>query len=171
MACELIDGGLDKDCNSNIGGLFTKMWIATFGDPDDITYTSPGNKIDAIANSTFYEFNFSRGSSSYQETQAFDAATGNSLNTQTITLALNRREQEKKDVIVTLGGFQELWIICKDNNGKYFLFGETLGCILTNNDGGSGLAKTDPNRYTLTLVGEEPALATEVVDETAFTVG
>ena len=171
--CELLNGGIPKDCEKNLGGLFSKMWITERSNILSITKGSPDTTISAItmvSPSVFYGFAFNRGTSSYLESQTFDAATGNSMNTQTVTLVLNRREQAKKDKIVLLGGFKEMAIIVRDNNKKYFLLGEEGGCILQTNEGGSGTAKTDSNSYTLTFIGEEGELANEVEESAVLAV-
>jgi hypothetical protein len=171
--CELLDGGLPKDCSPNIGGLFTTMWITELSNITSFTPSSPGSQISAInmvSPSSFYPFQFNKGTSSYAESQTFDEATGNSLVTDTITLQLNKREQTKKDKIVLLGNFKEMCIITKDSNGKYVLHGRTGGCILKTNEGGSGVAKTDGNNYILTFIAEEGELADEVTEAAVLAV-
>lgn len=165
MSCELLTGGISKDCTKNIGGIFTTMWITERSNILSYTKSSPGTDITAFnmrSPGYFYAFEFNRGTSNYVESENNDPTTGNTLVTQTITLVLSKREQTKRDVIALLGGLKEMAIVVKDNNGKYWLFGEEDGCILTTNEGGSGTAKTDANNYTLTFVGEESELANEV---------
>lgn len=163
--CDLLDGGLERDCTPNIGGLFTTMWMTEKSNVTGLTRDGVTGIITAFTMTSpavFYPFNFTKGSSSFTESQTFDAPTGNTLVTQTIVLTLNLREQLKRDKIVLLGNFKEMYIVCKDNNGNLFLFGETGGCTLTTNEGGSGTAKTDGNNYVLTFIGEESSIATEV---------
>src|SRR6476660_793062 len=98
--CELLNGGIPKDCSPNIGGLFTQMWITERSNISGYTLGSPSPKIMTIvliSPAKPYAFAFNKGTSSYTEEQTFDDPTGNTLNTQTITLQLNRREQIKKD--------------------------------------------------------------------------
>ena len=170
-ACELLNGGIPKDCKPNIGGLFTQMWITERSNISGYTYESPGTKIESIeliSPAVPFAFAFNKGTSGYTEEQTFDDATGNTLNIQTVTLGLNHREQEKRDKIILLGSFKELAILVKDNNGHYFLLGQEGGCVLRTNSGGSGVAKTDANQYILTLIGEEGSLANEVTEEGAL---
>jgi len=169
--CELLVGGIPKDCKPNIGGLFTRMWITERSNISGYTYASPDTKIDQItliSPASPYEFVFNKGTSGYVESQTFDDATGNTLNTQTVTLVFNHREQSKKDRIILLGSFKEMAILVKDNNGHYFLLGQEGGCVLRTNEGGSGIAKTDANNYTLTFIGEEGELANEVTESGAL---
>jgi hypothetical protein len=122
-----------------------------------------------VSPSGFYAFEFNRGTSNFLESENNDPATGVTLVTQTITLVLRKREQTKRDIIALLGGLKEMAIVVKDNNGKYWFFGEEDGCILTTNEGGSGTAKTDTNSYTLTFVGEESEMAREVEESAILT--
>jgi len=162
--CELLNGSILKDCKTNIGGLITKMYITERSNITSIVKGSPDDKITSIVMASpavFYTFVFNKGTSSYAESQTNDEPTGNTLVTQTITLQLNHREQEKKTKIVLLGSFKEMAIICQDSNGHYFLFGEVGGCVLRTNEGGSGVAKTDGNNYILTIVDGEGRVAHE----------
>ena len=170
-ACELLNGGIPKDCKPNIGGLFTQMWMTERSNISGYTFESPGSKIESIeliSPAAPFPFAFNKGTSGYTEEQTFEETTGNTLNIQTITLGLNHREQTKKDKIVLLGGFKEMAILVKDNNGHYFMLGQEGGCILKTNSGGSGVAKTDANQYILTFIGEEGELANEVTEAGAL---
>jgi hypothetical protein len=78
-------------------------------------------------------------------------------------LVLNKREKTKRTAIELLGGFRELVAIVTDYNDNSWYLGAANGLIMTGNEGGSGTAKTDPNRYTLTFTGEEPEMADAVL--------
>jgi len=169
--CELLNGGIPKDCKPNIGGLFTTMWITERSNISGYTYASPGSMIETISlisPASPFAFVFNKGTSGYVESQTFDDPTGNTLVTQTITLVFNHREQAKKDKIILLGSFKEMAILVKDNNGHYFMLGKEGGCVMRTNEGGSGIAKTDANNYTLTFIGEEGELADEVSEAGAL---
>lgn len=173
MSCALLTGGISKDCLNNIGGI-KKMYIT---ERSNITFplslSSPGNEISGITmigGAKFYEFAFNKNTSSYTEATKTDQAVGVELSTQTITLILNRREKTKRDQILLLGKFKDLCIIITDANDVNWFFGEANGVNLDNNDGGSGVNRPDPNRYTLTFVGEEPAPANTVTAAALATV-
>lgn len=166
MSCELLTGGIAKDCLNNIGGI-KKMYIT---EKSNITFplslSSPGDEISGITmigGAKFYEYSFSKGTSSYTENTTDDAATGTGLSTQTILLLLNRREKTKRDNLLLLRK-KELAVIITDGNDINWFFGEENGMLLTINDGGSGTNRPDPNRYSLTMVGEEPNPANTVTD-------
>ena len=61
-----------------------------------------------------------------------------------------------------------LMIIAKDQNGKYWLYGEVNGMDLSEGTIASGLNFGDRNGYDLTFMGREPQPAREVL-ASAFT--
>jgi hypothetical protein len=160
--CDLLTGGIAKSCDNNSGGV-TNIYIADWA---LITaYTETAGEITDIttAAASFYEFEFNRNTSSYQETVNIDLANGTTFFTQTATLVLSRREKTKREAIQKLiAGQKELFIIVKDSNGLYWAFGKDDGSIVSGIDGGSGVAKGDANNYTITFTAEEPASAPEV---------
>jgi hypothetical protein len=166
IICEFLNGGVAKTCDTNVGGI-KKMYITEKENVSSLALSSPGNEISTItmaALTQFYEFEFTRNTCSYTENYVQDPATGNEFFTQTITLVLNRREKTKRDTLLLLGHFKDLCIIITDNNNINWFFGENIGCNLTTNEGGSGTAKADANRYTLTFIAEEPYPANTVTD-------
>lgn len=162
--CKSLTGGISKGCTGNIGGI-KKIYITDLCNITSYTLGSPIDNISAInmvSGAVFYEFEFNKNSSTYQEEVTGDQAAGTQVNTQTITLVLARREKVKRDTLQLLMGFKELAVIVLDSNGLYFLLGEENGVVMTQNTSVSGTTKQDANNYTLTLVGEEPNLANEV---------
>lgn len=165
MSCESLTAGISKDCLNNIGGIkkiyLTERANITF----PLTLSSPATEISGITmigGAKFYEFQFNKGTSSYTESTKSDQAVGVQLTTQTILLLLNRREKTKRDKIILLGKFKDLCAIVTDANDVNWFFGESNGINLDTNEGGSGVNRSDPNRYTLTFLGEEPAPANTV---------
>jgi hypothetical protein len=165
MACSSAITGVAIGCDNNIGGI-KKMYIAL---KSSITYpltlSSPGDEISGITmigGATFQEFEFTKNSSTFEESTDSNQETGNEVTTQTITLKLNRREKTKRDALLLLGKFKDLVIIITDNNDINWLFGETNGVNLKTKAGGAGTTKQDANGYTLTFIGEEPEEANTV---------
>lgn len=169
--CNILEGGISIGCENNVGGI-RKLWLK---EHSKVTYTigSPSNKIATLTvddSSKFYEFEFTKNTSTYVEDSNTASETGTELTTQTITLVLNRREQAKRDTILLLGRFKNLVGIVLDSNGLYWYFGETEGINLTNKTGGPGTAKTDRNGYTITFVGSEPEEAREIEESAVLAV-
>jgi hypothetical protein len=72
----------------------------------------------------------------------------------------NRRDKEKSEAIHVLGaGQQYLAAVVKDANGKYWYF-ENLQLTATGE--GSGTARADGSKYSVTLLAESDHLCYEI---------
>lgn len=163
--CDLLNGGITLGCSSNFGGV-KKIYLANKENVTGVTNGSPDLGISSFTMNgaaLFYEFEFNKNTSSWTEARTGDQANGVEFYTQTLTLVLNKREKTKRTAIELLGGFRELVAIVTDYNDNSWYLGAANGLIMTGNEGGSGTAKTDPNRYTLTFTGEEPEMADAVL--------
>ena len=110
---------------------------------------------------TFTDYYIRRNTSNYTEELAADLVNGSSFVTQTINLMFHRREQAKSRAIKILGsGQQYLSAIVKDANGKYWYFPYLQ---LSASGEGSGTARADGSKYSVTLIAENEFLAYEVV--------
>jgi hypothetical protein len=159
MACSTLTA-ITKGCDNNIGGI-TAIYI---NDMDNISATTEDTAtwmIDAQTASPSYEaFEFRRNTGNFTEDSAIDLANGSSFVTATITLMFHRREASKSKAIKILGeGQRDLAIIVKDANGKYWYFPYAQ---LTATAEGSGTAKADGSKYSVTFVAENEFLAKEV---------
>jgi hypothetical protein len=159
MACNTITSIL-KGCDNNIGGI-TSIYI---NDQDNITgpilttdwvITDFGTLADP-----FIPFEFRRNTGMYTEEAAIDLVNGSSFVTQTVTLIFHRREAAKSKSIKILGeGQRDLALVVGDANGKYWYFEKAQ---LTAVAEGSGTAKADGSKYSITFVSEAENLAFEV---------
>ena len=171
MSCEALEG-IVKSCDNNSGGIY-KVWInqqdniASFTLNPTLTWT-----IDSITlvdpNDIYTEFEIRRNTGSYTEEAAIDLVNGSSYYTQTITLMFHRRDQSKSQAIKVLGaGQQYLNVIVQDANGKYWYFPYMQ---LTGAAEGSGTARADGSKYSVTLTAENEFLAYEVTESTVQSV-
>lgn len=171
MSCEALEG-IVKSCDNNSGGIY-KVWInqqdniALFTLNPTLTWT-----IDSITlvdpNDIYTEFEIRRNTGSYTEDAAIDLVNGSSYYTQTITLLFHRRDQSKSQAIKVLGaGQQYLNVIVQDANGKYWYFPYMQ---LTAAAEGSGTARADGSKYSITLTAENEFLAYEVTESTVQSV-
>jgi hypothetical protein len=161
MACATLLE-IEKGCDNNSGGIYTLLinqqdnitgivedttgtnWIV-----EDINYTSP-----------FVAMEFKRNTGSFTEDGTIDLVNGSSYVTQTINLMFHRRDQEKSKAIKVLGaGQQYLAAVVGDANGKFWYFPFLQ---VTAYGEGSGTARADGSKYSVTLVAENPELAYEV---------
>ena len=159
MACTTLETIL-KGCDSNIGGI-TSILI---NDQDNVVgpIVEAGYIITDFGTLTdqFVPFEFRRNTGMYTEEAAIDLVNGSSYYTQTVTLIFHRREAAKSKAIKILGeGQRDLALVVGDANGKYWYFPNAQ---LTAVAEGSGTAKADGSKYSITFVAEAENLAYEV---------
>jgi hypothetical protein len=156
-----------KPCDNNIGGIYG-VWINTQDEIASITPTDPSIvtganawQITGIAlnspGDAFQPFEVRRNTSNYTEDSTIDLVNGSSFVTQTVNLVFHRRDADKSRAIKILGtGQQYLVAIILDANGLYWYFPYLQ---LSATGEGSGTARADGSKYTVTLVAENPYLA------------
>ena len=159
-----------KPCDNNIGGIYG-VWINTQDEIASITPADPSTVTGAGAweitgitlvgsGDLFQAFEVRRNTSNYTEDSTIDLVNGSSFVTQTINLVFHRRDADKSRSIKILGtGQQYLTAIILDANGKYWYFPYLQ---LSATGEGSGTARADGSKYTVTLIAENPYLAYEV---------
>lgn len=160
MACNTLVSIL-KGCDNNIGGI-TSIYI---NDQDNVD-TSLIDVTDYVITdfgtlaAQFVPFEFRRNTGMYTEELANDLVNGSQYYTQTVTLIFHRREAAKSKAIKILGeGQRDLALVVGDANGKYWYFPKAQLTTVTE---GSGTAKADGSKYSISLVAENEFLAYEV---------
>ena len=160
MACSTLTSIL-KSCDSNIGGIVSIL----INDQDNVVgpIVDDGNYLITdfgTVTEAFVPFEFRRNTGMYTEEAAIDLVNGSSFYTQTITLIFHRREAAKSKAIKILGeGQRDLALVVGDANGKYWYFPYAQLTAVTE---GSGTAKADGSKYSVTFVAEAEQLAFEV---------
>ena len=158
MSCEALQN-IAKSCDNNTGGI-RQVWI---NEQDNVTSTTVAGGawiVSAITATPFATFEINRNTGNYTEDTAVDLINGSTFVTQTITLMFNRRDKEKSEAIHVLGsGQQYLAAVVLDANGKYWYF-ENLQLTATGE--GSGTARADGSKYSVTLLAESDHLAYEI---------
>ena len=158
MSCEALQS-IAKTCDNNTGGI-RQVWI---NQQDGVTATTVAGGawiVSAITTTPFATFEINRNTGNYTEDTAIDLINGSTFVTQTITLMFNRRDKEKSEAIHVLGsGQQYLAAVVLDANGKYWYF-ENLQLTATGE--GSGTARADGSKYSVTLLAESEHLAYEI---------
>lgn len=163
MACNTSLTSILKSCDNNTGGV-VKFYIA----PSEFvtgTTVSAGTvtAISMSGSSKFVEYQFNKNTANYVEEAAISLENGSTFFTTTVTLSIPRREVVKRNSIALVAaGQRDLKIILKDGNGLYWFVGYANSANLTALGEGSGTAKGDGSKYTLTFVAEEPDLMYEV---------
>lgn len=162
MSCIQTLSGLARDCSSNMGGI-VEVLIANFDDVSALTLTD--GKISAISMATgayFHPYAFPKNTGNLTSTYNLDPAAGVRYVTSQLLLQFNRMETTKR-VEMTALAIGDLALIVKDANGKYWYLGKDEPVNASAGDGQTGTARSDSNRYTLTLQDESLELPYEVL--------
>jgi hypothetical protein len=159
MACTTLED-IVKGCDNNIGGI-TAVYINDMDNITAVTEDSATWEVTAITQTArFQTIQFRRNVGSFTEDSAIDFTNGSSFVTATINLNLHRREAAKSRQIKIMGeGQRDLAVIVKDANEKYWYFPYAQ---VSATGEGSGTAKADGSKYSVTLVAENEFLAKEV---------
>lgn len=161
MACTQTLSGLAKDCSANRGGI-VEVYIANHADVTGVTVTD--GKISAITMDTgkkFKAYAFSKNTGNLTSTYTIDTASGVRYVTSDLLLQFNRMETTKR-VEITALALGDLAVICKDANGTYFYLGKDEPVNASAGDGQTGTARSDANRYTITLEDTSAEMPFEV---------
>ena len=154
MACNLTSG-IALGCRDNTGGLAT-LWITDYTNVTSLTQ-STGDTITAISGTgTFYEFQLIRTSSQLTETVNASLENGTVFYQGEIVTYFNKLGQDKRNNLKTLAQSQRLAIVVEDNNGQYFLCGQTYGSFISAGTSVTGKALGDANGYNMTFQYLEP---------------
>ena len=159
MSCESLIT-IEKGCLNNTGGI-RKIWL---NEQVNVTAAvATGWEITTLTSSPIYtEFEINRNTGNYTEDTAVDLINGSNFVTQTITLMFNRRDKDKSEAINILGSGQRyLSAIVLDANGLYWFFQDLQ---LTATGEGSGTARADGSKYSVTLLAEADHLAWEITE-------
>lgn len=150
MACNQTLNGLVRDCQPSMGGIveahainreYISGIVATEGKITDMTLDE-GEK--------FKSYYFNRNTGSMTSNYTLDPATGVRYVTTDLALQFNRMETSKR-IEVTALAQNELALIVKDANGKYWFLGKDEPVMATAGEGVTGTARGDRNGYGITL--------------------
>ena len=174
MSCCNTITQIPKGCLTNAGGI-KKMYILNHCHlvSSGTTYDADGivTAIQTSGSTAFVEYSFNKNTSSFVESGANSQENGTSITTTTTTIALNRREQAKRNSLALItSGNPDLVLVYLDQNGLYWLGGESNGANLTTNESTSGVALADRNGYTLTFVADEPVAMREIDSAYAISI-
>ena len=160
MSCEALQS-IQKNCSNNIGGI-KNVWVNQQDEISGVTVSAGAWIVSTITvGDPCVPFAINRNTGNYTEDTAVDLINGSSFVTQTITLMFNRRDKDKSEAISVLGsGQQYLAVFIQDANDKYWYFENVQ---LTATGEGSGTARADGSKYSITLLAESEHLAYEVL--------
>lgn len=166
MECNSITlKGIVRDCNPNMGGI-QKVWMILKSDITNDPTPEPG--MDKITTLTVAEgegkvnaFNFRKGAASMTSNLQKDDTNGSYFWLTDLVMNFQRMETSKRAAIMALT-LAEACAIVQDANGIYWFLGlnEYLGA--TAGTAETGTAKTDANKYSITLQDSSLELPYEI---------
>lgn len=162
MACNQTISGLVNDCATSKGGV-VEVYLVNYDDVTDVTVAT--NKITGItmaSGAKFKRYYFRPGTSSMTSTLNLDVAAGVNFVQTTLTMLFSRMETTKRVEMSALA-VNDLRGIVKDSNGVYWLLGEEEPMIANAGDGQTGTARTDANRYSVTLEDNNSTFPKEIL--------
>ena len=163
MSCTQTLAGLAKDCYANRGGIVEAL-VANYDDVVSFTLTS--GVITGITMDTgkkFKSYIFAKNTGSLTSTYTIDAASGVKYVTSQLLLQFNRMNTTAR-VELTALSLADLRVIVKDANGLYWFLGYDEPVNASAGDGQTGTARSDANRYTITLEDTSAEMPMEVDD-------
>lgn len=164
MACN-ITSGWAIDCKDSQGGI-VKIFIAN-GPVEAYAETAGVLTSVTVAGSPltpadFFEFEVPKQTSSLTETVNASTENGTVFYQQDLILVFNKMEAAKRNTILLMAQNEDMFVVAKDGNNKYWSIGLTRGTSLTAGSLTSGTAYGDRNGGELTLTGLEPLPMFEV---------
>ena len=173
MECNSITlKGIVRDCNPNMGGI-QKVWMILKSDITKVTVgvdetSSTNPDVQLITELTVAEgqkkvnaFEFRKGAASMTSNLQKDDTNGSYFWLTDLVMNFQRMETSKRAAIMALT-LAEACAIVQDANGIYWFLGlnEYLGA--TAGTAETGTAKTDANKYSVTLQDSSLALPYEI---------
>ena len=158
MACD-ITSGIARDCRNSIGGV--QYFYVTSDAIGDITESA--GEITALSGTpTFYKFEGPRNSASFNETGNYSLEADTAFYQQDLAVTFSKMDAAKRNQLQLLGQNTNLFVVYKDENGKFFSIGAERGAYLSAGTQTSGQALADLNGVTLTITATEPNPSFEV---------
>ena len=173
MECNSITlKGIVRDCNPNMGGI-QKVWMILKSDITDLKVgidetSSTDPDVELITTLTVAEgtgkvnaFEFRKGAASMTSNLQKDDTNGSYFWLTDLVMNFQRMETSKRAAIMALT-LAEACAIVQDANGIYWFLGlnEYLGA--TAGTAETGTAKTDANKYSITLQDSSLELPYEI---------
>lgn len=149
--CDLTTGRLFP-CKDAIGGIKEVLWCAL----DDVTYAAiaSGAVADITSTTTFYRWELSKNSGSFQQNVQSSVENGTIYYEQVLTIQtpkLSALDSEELAKVLQ----NRLSIIVRDNNDNFHIMGYSTGAEVTGGNFGTGTAKGDLNGYNIVFTAEE----------------
>lgn len=159
--CNQTIKGLCKDCESSKGGII-EVLIANYSDVTPTISAGTITDITVAQGASFYKYEFRKGTGSMTSTLNVDAANGVNYVSTELVLQFTKMETRKRIEMAALA-VNELAVIVKDANGKYWYLGVNEAVTASAGSGQTGQAVGDGNYYSITLTDNSDSFPYEVL--------
>lgn len=184
MSCRTLTNITKTDCDSNRGGLYTKVWAFKRSLLGTMQVDSEGSDSSAendgvitlgwtgstTPTQDLVTLNFRKQSSGLTSEGTIDDANGISFVTSNLALVFARQNIQKRMAVQTLALQEDLALIVRDANGVNYFLGYNDSVTATAFGAATGTASTDANQYTITLTDISNELPFIVTDANMITL-
>jgi len=150
MSCNLASG-FTRDCSDSIGGIEEVL----ISERDNVTaFTLANHEITAITQAgatNFYRYELKKEAGSLTSTATIDSVGGTSFYDNVAAFTINKLAATKSNEL-KLMILARLFVIVKDNNGKYWSLGADAFAEGSSLIAQTGQAFGDPNQYQIELM-------------------
>jgi len=165
----ILSSGVSLGCRENTGGV-QKLYVGTYSGSTAWSLDATNHITAVTAANTFYAFDFPLEVTEIIEAGNFSVENQTVFFEQTINSTMYSTTQETRDALALIG-MARVFVIAKDNNDQYFLYGKQNGMWISAANISTGKAFSDLNGITYTFTGREPNSAYEVDAAVLTTLG
>lgn len=144
--------GIAVPCEGSLGGI-VEAYARIYA--DDV-YTETAGAISEVkgTKADWKVYHFRKNSSSMNSTLTIDPANGVNFVETTVNLVFSRMDTVKRVEMAAMA-LADMNMVVKDSNGNYFALGKDEPVTASEGSGETGVARTDGNRYSISVVDNQ----------------
>ena len=159
MSC-ILANGIALGCKDSLGGI-KEVYIGSTNSTTVFTYDADDVIDSATAAPNFFTFEQRNEQGEFVQTGQHSVENGTNFWEQSVSLIFTKNDAEDRNTLMLLAQ-STLMIIVLDQNGKYWVVGESNGADLTASTQSAGKAYGDLNGTTVSFMGKESSPAREM---------
>tara|TARA_B110000285_G_scaffold96546_1_gene110198 strand:+ start:1216 stop:1728 length:513 start_codon:yes stop_codon:yes gene_type:complete len=167
MSC-ILANGIALGCKDSLGGI-KEVYIGSTNATTVFTYDADDVITGATAAPNFFTFEQRNEQGEFVQTGQHSVENGTNFWEQSVSLIFTKNDAEDRNTLMLLAQ-STLMIIVLDQNGKYWVVGESNGADLTASTQSAGKAYGDLNGTTVSFMGKESSPAREMDSVTFATL-
>ena len=167
MSC-ILANGIALGCKDSLGGI-KEVYIGSTNATTVFTYDADDVITGATAAPNFFTFEQRNEQGEFVQTGQHSVENGTNFWEQSVSLIFTKNDAEDRNTLMLLAQ-STLMIIVLDQNGKYWVVGESNGADLTASTQSAGKSYGDLNGTTVSFMGKESSPAREMDSVTFATL-